>query len=69
MTPETVALIVGPFGATVLLVYIAKLLWEAHREEDAARDARILALDASNDKLADALRSSTAKLAQMRNGK
>lgn len=67
MTPETVAFIAGPFGATVLLAYISKLLWEAHREEDAARDARIAALDTSNDKLADALRASTAKLTQMRN--
>jgi hypothetical protein len=57
---EPWALIVGPFGALVLLGYIAKRLADIVLREWEAKDVRIRALDAANDKLADALRDSNA---------
>lgn len=67
MTPEQFfPLVAGPLGALALLLYIAQVLWTAHRKEDDARDTRLVALDASNDKLADAVRDSTAVLRDLR---
>lgn len=60
------AVLVGPFGALALLAYIAKVLWDAHRREDEARDARLAAGDALVDKLADSVRESTVVLRDLR---
>lgn len=41
MTDPTIALLLGPIGLTIFLLYVVKLLWDAHRQEDASRTARL----------------------------